>query len=195
MGGFRGASRRRKFSESLCLVVKQIRKGPAEICKRQGRDMAEIPMATIQVDVEWLRGLDVFVDNQYSRVHRWTFDGGAEVIASSSPEIVPVPMSDSAAVDPEEAFVAAISSCHMLWFLSLAAKRGIRVNRYRDQAVGTLGRNLVGKLAMLTVRLRPVVEWDGESPDGSLVSELHELAHQECFIANSVRTEVTVELP
>ena len=151
-------------------------------------------MATIQVDVKWLRGQDVFLDNRYSRVHRWVFDGGAEVIASSSPEIVPVPMSDSAAVDPEEAFVAAISSCHMLWFLSLAAKRGMRVNRYRDQAVGTLGQNRLGKLAMLTVRLCPVVEWDGETPDRSIVTELHELAHQECFIANSVQTEVTVEL-
>jgi len=151
-------------------------------------------MTAIPVTVEWNRSREPFTDNRYSRVHRWVFDGGAEVIASSSPHIVPVPMSDSSAVDPEEAFVASLSSCHMLWFLSIAARRGFRVDRYRDQAVGQMGENDHGKIVMLEVRLRPVVEWDGDTPDKAMIAEMHHEAHEECFIANSVRTNVKVEL-
>ena len=142
--------------------------------------------------VDWQRAAAQFTDNQYSRGHRWRFDGGAEVAASASPQIVPVPWSDPAAVDPEEAFVAALSSCHMLWFLSLAAKRGLRVDRYLDDAVGEMGPNEAGRLVMRTVTLRPRIEWDGVAPDLITVRALHAAAHHECFLANSVRTEVLV---
>jgi organic hydroperoxide reductase OsmC/OhrA len=95
--------------------------------------------------VTWSRDGAVFTDNRYSRRHRWLFDGGVEVAASSSPEVVPVPMSDAAAVDPEEAFVVSLSSCHMLWFLSIAAKRGFLVDSYRDDAVGVMAKDSSGK--------------------------------------------------
>lgn len=151
-------------------------------------------MTAITVTVVWNRSRELFTDNRYSRVHRWIFDGGAEVTASSSPHIVPVPMSDSSAVDPEEAFVASLSSCHMLWFLSIAAKKGFRVDRYSDHAAGKMGENDDGKIVMLEVRLRPIVEWDGEKPDDAMIAKMHHTAHEECFIANSVRTKVIVEL-
>lgn len=147
----------------------------------------------IPVKIEWLRQQQPFTDNRYSRVHRWTFDGGAEWLASSSPHVVPVPMSDATAVDPEEAFVASLASCHMLWFLSIAAKQGLRVNRYLDLAEGRMDRNEHGKLVVLEVRLRPEIEWGGAQPDAATVAALHHAAHEECFIANSVRTRVTIE--
>jgi len=128
--------------------------------------------------VRWVRGTQAFVDNRYSRLHRWSFDGGAEVPGSSSPHTVRAPLSDPAAVDPEEAFVASLASCHMLWFLSLAAKRGFRVDSYVDDAI-TL------------VTLRPAVEFSGEKlPTREDLEGLHHEAHEECFIANSVRSEV-----
>lgn len=98
-------------------------------------------MAQHSATITWLRGEQPFLDNRYSRAHRWQFDGGLEVPASSSPDVVPQPMSDASAVDPEEAFVASLSSCHMLWFLSLAAKQGFQVDSYKDEAQGTLARN------------------------------------------------------
>lgn len=150
-------------------------------------------MTAIPVKIEWARRDELFTDNRYSRVHRWTFDGGAEVVASSSPHIVPLPMSDATAVDPEEAFVASLSSCHMLWFLSLAAKKGLCVNRYVDLAEGRMGRNEAGKTVMLEVCLRPEIEWNGDQPDKATVAAIHHSAHDECFIANSVRTRVTIE--
>lgn len=104
-------------------------------------------------------------------------------------------MSDASAVDPEEAFVAALSSCHMLWFLSLAAKRGFCIDNYTDHAVGEMGRNENGKLVITRVRLRPLIQWEGEVPDEWTVKQLHHTAHDECFIANSVRAEVLVESP
>lgn len=142
----------------------------------------------------WERGEQPFLDQRYSRRHRLRFDGGAEWIGSSSPHIVPLPMSDAAAVDPEESFVAALSACHMLWFLSLAAGRGLRVDRYEDNPVGVLGRNAAGRLAMLRVTLRPRVSFSGDLlPDNALLDALHEAAHDECFIANSVNCEVRCE--
>lgn len=150
-------------------------------------------MATIPVKIEWLRRQEEFTDNRYSRVHRWIFDGGAEVMASSSPSIVPLPMSDAFAVDPEEAFVASLSSCHMLWFLSIAAKRGFRVNRYLDQAIGEMGKNDNGKVVMTKVLLRPEVLWDEPVPSDSIVEAMHHTAHAECYIANSVLTIVKIE--
>jgi len=147
-----------------------------------------------QVRIHWERGSAPFTDNRYSRGHSWHFDGGVEVPASSSPQVVRVPLSVEAAVDPEEAFVAALSSCHMLWFLSLAAGGHWRVDEYTDDARGVLGRNAAGKMAMLSVRLRPRVSFSGErQPEREDIERLHHRAHEECFIANSVTTEVRIE--
>ena len=144
--------------------------------------------------ISWQRHDADFLDDRYSRAHRWFFDGGAEVAASSSPHVVPLPMSDAAAVDPEEAFVASLSSCHMLWFLSIARKRGYVVERYRDEAVGVMGKNASGRHAMTIVTLRPSVEFLGDKqPDLKQLNALHEAAHAQCFIANSVLTEVRCE--
>jgi organic hydroperoxide reductase OsmC/OhrA len=143
--------------------------------------------------IHWARGSAPFTDNRYSRGHTWRFDGGIEVPASSSPSVLRVPLSVEAAVDPEEAFVAALSSCHMLWFLSLAAAGGWRVDDYRDDAVGVMGRNAAGKTAMLHVTLRPRVKFSGEpQPAPAELERLHHRAHEECFIANSVTTEVRI---
>ncbi len=147
-----------------------------------------------KVEVRWSRGEAIFTDNRYSRGHTWHFDGGVEVPASSSPHVVRVPYSVAAAVDPEEAFVAAISSCHMLWFLSLAADAGFRVDQYLDEAVGVMGRNAAGKTAVTRVTLQPRVTFSGEKlPTRARIDELHHKAHEECFIANSVTTEILCE--
>jgi organic hydroperoxide reductase OsmC/OhrA len=147
------------------------------------------------VQIRWTRPVSaVFTDNRYSRAHTWHFDGGVDVPASSSPHVVRVPLSEEAAVDPEEAFVASLSSCHMLWFLSLAAQRGFRVDEYLDDAVGVMGKNAAGRTAMTRVTLRPKVTFSGERmPSREALSELHHRAHEECFIANSVTTDVRCE--
>lgn len=146
------------------------------------------------VTVAWDRFDAAFTDNRYSRAHRWMFDGGATVSASASPHIVPVPLSDPLGVDPEEAFVASLSSCHMLWFLSIAAGRGFVVDRYEDHAVGTLAPDEAGRLAMTRVVLRPVVAFSGARlPDASETRAMHDEAHHACFLANSVKTVVSVE--
>jgi organic hydroperoxide reductase OsmC/OhrA len=144
--------------------------------------------------VSWDRGDAPFLDKRYSRAHQWTFDGGVVLPASSSPHSVPVPYSDPSAVDPEEAFVAALASCHMLWFLAIAAKHGFCVESYRDEAVGAMGRNPRGKLCLTDVHLHPhVVFTAGQPPSDTSVREMHEEAHEECFLANSVTTRVAVE--
>jgi organic hydroperoxide reductase OsmC/OhrA len=147
-----------------------------------------------QARIHWARGEAPFTDNRYSRGHSWRFDGGVEVPASSSPRVVRVPMSVEAAVDPEEAFVASLSSCHMLWFLSLAAGAGWRVDEYLDDAAGVMGKNTAGKTAMLRVTLHPRVSFSGERlPSRPDILRMHERAHEACFIANSVITEVHTE--
>lgn len=149
---------------------------------------------TYQAGIHWQRGTAVFTDNRFSRAHRWHFDGGIEVPASSSPYVVRVPLSESRAVDPEEALVAALSSCHMLFFLSFAAGKGFRVDDYSDAAEGVMGRNAAGRTAMLRVTLRPRVVCCGERlPARADLEALHHRAHEECFIANSVTTDVRVE--
>jgi len=151
-------------------------------------------MSRYQATIEWQRGDATFTDNRYSRLHRWRFDGGVEVPASSSPQVVAVPMSEAAAVDPEEAFVASLASCHMLWFLSLAVEAGLCVDRYEDVAVGVLARDARGRLAMTEVTLRPRVAFAGAGqPSAQVVDALHHRAHEACFIANSVLTEVRCE--
>ena len=151
-------------------------------------------MSEYAVTIRWGRGDQPFTDNKYSRGHTWIFDGGIEVPASSSPSVVPPPYSQARAVDPEEAFVAALSSCHMLWFLSIAAQRKFRVDRYVDAAVGIMRKNAAGKLAMTRVTLRPDVSFSGDPrPTRDEVTAMHHEAHEECFIANSVTSEVLCE--
>jgi organic hydroperoxide reductase OsmC/OhrA len=151
-------------------------------------------MAKYTSVVVWSRDGAVFIDNRYSRGHRWLFDGGVEVPASSSPHVVPLPLSVAAAVDPEEAFVASLSSCHMLWFLSIAAQRGLVVESYRDEAVGIMGKDAAGKMAMTRVTLHPEVRFSGDPrPAEDEVAALHHEAHEKCFIANSVKTDVRCE--
>jgi organic hydroperoxide reductase OsmC/OhrA len=149
---------------------------------------------TYDVQIRWSRGDAAFTDNRYSRAHSWHFDGGIEVPASSSPYVVRVPLSTTAAVDPEEAFVASISSCHMLWFLSIAAGKGLCVDRYVDAAVGVMGKNAAGKTAVTLVTLHPQVAFCGAKlPSHAELLELHHKAHDECFIANSVTTDIRCE--
>jgi organic hydroperoxide reductase OsmC/OhrA len=148
-------------------------------------------MSSHSAHISWQRGEARFVDHRYSRAHVWAFDGGARVAGSSSPQVVPLPWSDPAAVDPEEAFVAALSSCHMLWFLGLAAQAGWVVDSYSDDAVGHLREERPGKAWMAEVELRPDVVFGGvRVPSDEVVAQLHHAAHEACFIANSVRSEV-----
>jgi organic hydroperoxide reductase OsmC/OhrA len=144
--------------------------------------------------VTWQRAADAeFNTGKYSRAHEWRFDGGAVVPASSSPSVVPLPMSDAAAVDPEEAFVASLASCHMLFFLFHAAKKGLVVDRYEDAAVGTMGKDVDGRMAMVKIVLRPQVRWSGTAPSAQELDALHHRSHEDCFIANSVKSDVRVE--
>lgn len=151
-------------------------------------------MANYIANVEWFRGQQVFVDNRYSRSHQIQFDGGVKLAASSSPHVVPVPFSDIAAVDPEEMFVASLSSCHMLWFLSIAAKAGFIVDTYIDNAEGKMEKNFSNKLIMSQVILKPQAVFSGHQlPSIPDIIQMHHQAHDECFIANSVRTTVVCE--
>ena len=151
-------------------------------------------MSTYSATIAWQRGQQAFSDHRYSRRHDWQFDGGVVVPASSSPQVVPLPMSDASAVDPEEAFVASLSSCHLLWFLDIAARAGWVVDDYCDEASGLLARNGAGQLAMTQVTLRPQVRFAGErQPDEAEVRRLHHAAHEACFIANSVKSDVRCE--
>ncbi len=151
-------------------------------------------MSEHKTEIIWRRDGAAFTDNRYSRGHRWLFDGGVEVPASSSPTVVPLPLSVAAAVDPEEAFVVSLSSCHMLWFLSIAAKRGFVVDSYRDEAVGVMAKDSSGKMAMSRVTLRPEAAFAGEKrPTADELAAMHHEAHEQCFIARSVKTDVRCE--
>jgi organic hydroperoxide reductase OsmC/OhrA len=144
--------------------------------------------------IRWNLGDADFLSRRYSRAHSWTFDGGVVVSASSSPLVVPVPMSDAGAVDPEEAFVASLSSCHMLWFLDIVSRAGFRVDRYEDIAEGVMEKNAQGKVAITRVTLRPAVQFSGDKiPSRAELERLHHEAHEECFIASSVKSDVRVE--
>ncbi|MBT5330549.1 MAG: OsmC family peroxiredoxin [Porticoccaceae bacterium] len=146
--------------------------------------------------IEWKRqSFETFVDNKYSRAHRWEFDGGISLAASASPLIVPTPYSVEANVDPEEAFVASLSSCHMLFFLSFAAQNQYVVESYSDSAKGKLGKDNLGKTSMTEVWLRPVVIFSGDRvPSRDKIESMHHQSHDRCFIANSVKTKVVIEL-
>jgi organic hydroperoxide reductase OsmC/OhrA len=151
-------------------------------------------MSIHTANVSWSRGAGDFAPGRYSGLHAWRFDGGAEVRGSPTPEVAPPPMSDPTAVDPEEAFVAALSSCHMLFFLALAARRGFVVDSYEDAAEGELAKNAQGRLSMTRVTLRPRTAFSGERlPTPEDLQALHHKAHEACYIANSVRTDVRIE--
>jgi organic hydroperoxide reductase OsmC/OhrA len=142
--------------------------------------------------IDWQRGGAEFSYEAYPRDHAWTFEGGTRVAASAAPDYRGSPER----VDPEEAFVAAVASCHMLTFLALAARKRLVVERYRDHAVGVLEKNEEGRLALTRVTLRPEIDFGGDArPDDAALARLHEQAHEHCFIANSVRSEIRVEKP
>ena len=151
-------------------------------------------MSTYTATVRWSRDPSTdFSRGQYSRAHEWVFDGGAVVRASPSPHVVPAPWNDPTGVDPEEAFVASLSSCHMLFFIDFARRAGLVLDNYSDEAEGVLDKRPDGKMAMIKVTLHPRVTWAGDAPDEPAIADLHHRAHEACFIANSVTTEVTVQ--
>jgi len=150
-------------------------------------------MNTYIATVRWSRtGEGDFTKGQYSRAHEWAFDGGHVMKASASPHIVPAPWSDPEGVDPEEAFVASLSSCHMLFFVDFARRGGFAIDEYVDEAEGVLENRPDGKMAMTRVTLHPRITWAGSPPDEAAIADLHHRAHEACFIANSVMSEVTV---
>lgn len=150
-------------------------------------------MSVYEARIGWRRGDQSFADKRYSRAHVWTFDGGAIVPASSAPASVPVPMSDPAGVDPEEAMVASLSSCHMLWFLAFAANAGLVVDHYVDEAGGQMGKDEAGRRYLAQVTLRPVTTFVGRQPDQVELDALHHQAHDHCEMAHSVKATITVE--
>src|SRR5262245_13584137 len=151
-------------------------------------------MHKYEAKVSWTRGAsEKFTDLRFSRAHQWAFDCGITLRASSSPSVVPLPLSVTDAVDPEEALVASTSSCHMLYFLFFAAKRGLVVDSYVDNASGVLEKNAAGKMFMSRITLRPAVSFAGAAPSSTDLDALHHAAHEECFIANSLKSEIVVE--
>jgi organic hydroperoxide reductase OsmC/OhrA len=143
--------------------------------------------------IRWKCSSPDFLKGKYSREHTWTFDGGATLQASSSPSVVPVPHSNPAHVDPEEAYVASLSSCHMLTFLYLAGRKGFQVDSYEDEAIGLMAKNEKGIPWVSTVTLKPKIVYNGEKrPTAAEEEQLHHGAHEQCFIANSVKTEIIV---
>ncbi|RYE83757.1 MAG: OsmC family peroxiredoxin [Myxococcales bacterium] len=151
-------------------------------------------MSTHRATITWQRDGGRFIGGDYTRVHRWRFDGGAEITASASPEVVPAAYADASAVDPEEAFVASLASCHMLWFLATAQREGWIVDGYDDEASGTLGRGPQGRMQLVSITLRPRVTFAGaRGPSTEELARLHHDAHQSCFLAAVVTAPMTIE--
>ncbi len=151
-------------------------------------------MSEHKATIVWKRESPDFLKGKYSREHTWTFDGGITILASPSPSVVPVPYSNPAHVDPEEAYVASVSSCHMLTYLHLASRKGFVVDFYQDEAIGVMSKNERGSFWVSAIKLRPKISYSAEklpSPDEE--RQLHHDAHEQCFIANSIKTVVTVE--
>ena len=136
---------------------------------------------------------DAFRQGHYSRAHEWRFDGGAVVPASASPDVVRAPWSDPAGVDPEEAFLASVSSCHMLWFLDLARQAEFAVASYEDEVEAALVRCDDGKIRITNIALHPRIAFADPQPDTAAIDRLHHEAHEKCFIANSIRAEISIE--
>lgn len=156
----------------------------------------EFGMSVYFAQINWSKqGNENYLDNKYSRAHSWSFDGGAVVPASSSPHIVPLPYSVEANVDPEEAFIASLSSCHMLFFLSIAAKNKLIVNSYEDKAEGIMEKDAQGNVSITKVTLKPkTIFAKNTQPTIELLEQIHHQAHQQCFIANSVKAEIVTEI-
>ena len=151
-------------------------------------------MSAHRAVVQWALGEGDFPKGRYSRLHTLGFDGGISVPGSASPAVVPAPWASAEAVDPEAAFTAALGACHMLTFLDIARRAGFVITAYRDEAEGTLARVARGKMAVTRVVLRPDITWGGDRrPTEDELADLHHQAHELCFIANSVTTEVVVE--
>jgi len=137
-----------------------------------------------------------FLKGKFSREHTWKFDGGVTVPASASPSVVPTPLSNPAKVDPEEAFVASVSSCHMLTYVFLAYRGGFQVDSYEDEAVGKMTKNEKGVPWVSSITLNPKIAYGGEKlPTPADEERLHHLAHEQCFISNSIKTNITVGKP
>ncbi|MCJ8340240.1 MAG: OsmC family protein [Pseudomonadales bacterium] len=153
-------------------------------------------MSEYNVKVVWNKGADEqYTDGKYSRGHQWHFDGGISVAASSSPQVVPLPYSVEANVDPEEAFVASLSSCHMLFFLQVAAKKRYVIEQYVDNAVGLMQADSSGNISITKVTLKVAVTFSAaRQPSLLQLQKMHHLSHQQCFIANSVKTVVVTEI-
>ena len=151
-------------------------------------------MATHNATIRWFAspGED-FAKGQYSRAHSWNFDGLTNVAASASPHIVPAPWSNAAAVDPEEAFVASVASCHMLFFLDFARRAGVIVTSYEDGAEGVMEKGGDGKVRITRITLKPRIVFGGDAPTQEMLDELHHKAHEACFIANSITSEILIE--
>ena len=149
-------------------------------------------MSRHTAEIDWTSDGE-FASGKYSRRHEWRFDGGAIVAGSSSPSVVPAPMSDPAAVDPEEALAASAASCHMLWFLALAQGAGLDVASYSDKAEAELGRVGPGRTGIVKIILRPRIAFSGRAPGAEELDRLHHSAHERCFIANSLNCEIVVE--
>jgi organic hydroperoxide reductase OsmC/OhrA len=153
-------------------------------------------MSEHKATIRWTRTSPDFLAGKYSREHTWSFDGGATIQASASPSAVPTPYSNPAYVDPEEAFVAAVSSCHMLAFLYLACKRGFQIDSYNDEALGVMNVNESGARWVSDITLNPQIIYSGDRlPTEQDEEELHHLAHEQCFVANSIKTKVSVKTP
>ena len=152
-------------------------------------------MSSYSATINWQRQADEnFIDNKYSRGHTWVFDGGQIVQASSSPHVVPLPYSVAANVDPEEAFIAALSSCHMLFFLSIAAKKRYIIESYTDKATGIMQADSDNKISMTDVTLQPCIQFSKDKqPTQEQLDRIHHLAHEQCFIANSVKTRIHIK--
>jgi organic hydroperoxide reductase OsmC/OhrA len=153
-------------------------------------------MSEHKATIRWKCAGSDFLSGKYSREHAWTFDGGMTINASPSPSVVPIPFSNPAHVDPEEAFVASVSSCHMLTFLYLASRKGFQVDSYVDEAVGKMTKNEKGVPWVRSIILRPQIVYGGDKkPTREDEDHLHHAAHEQCFIANSVKTNIAVEPP
>lgn len=149
----------------------------------------------ISTNIIWNRKKEEnFLDGRYQRTHQWKMKGGMMLNASASPEIVPIPMSDPALIDPEEAFISSVSSCHMLFFLSIAAKKKMIVDSYQDNPIATIGKNENGKMAVRSITLQPkVVFGTGKKPNEAMINRIHQIAHSNCFLANSITTKITIQ--
>lgn len=153
------------------------------------------PMSEHRATIFWERTDPEFLKGKYSREHTWSFDGGAQIQASPTPSVVPPPFSNPALIDPEEAYVASLSSCHMLTFLYLAGRKGFQVDSYTDEAVGLMSKDEEGRMWVSSVTLKPRIVYSGEKlPSTEEQQQLHHLAHEQCFIANSVKTKIEIEI-